>query len=420
MPDQAQWSQKHDGARVLMMLSSSLPLAGAGYAVRSHAIASHLQRHGVELDIYTKPGYPLSCLFPQKPVSPYDDVEGVRYRRIPLYPVGMGEFGPEYRERASGLIAAIARRGGHRIIHAASDMENGLPAMLASEKAGIPGVYEYRGMWHYSSAASNTWFPWTEPYQRRQRLELECGHRAKAVFAISEALKKDLVENGLPEDKITVLPNAVDVKRFAPLAPDAEIMARYNLEGRTVLGFIGSFTRYEGLENLIESVLALNWQGMPASLLLVGDGPGGYLQRLKNLHKAYGSHPAIIFTGRVPFVDVPRYYSVMDIMPFCRIPAKVCQCVPPLKPFEAMAMGKTVLVSDVAALTEIVRDGETGLVFKSGDQANLTARLGELVRDGELRHRLAEDGRKWVLAERDWHKISQRILRVYEKLLGSS
>lgn len=420
MADQTSWSVAHDGARILMMLSSSLPIAGAGYAVRSHAIATHLQKHGVDLDIYTKPGYPLSCLFPQKPVSPYDDVEGVRYRRIPLYPMGMGEYGPEYRARAAALVAAIAKKGGHKIIHAASDMENGLPAMLAAEKAAIPGIYEYRGMWHYSSAASNTWFPWTEPYQRRHRLELECGHRAKAVFAISEALKKDLIENGLPEEKITVLPNAVDVKRFAPQAPDAEIIAGYNLQGRTVLGFIGSFTRYEGLENLIESVLALNWQGLPVSLLLVGDGPGGYLQRLEDLHRAYGSHPAIIFTGRVPFEDVPRYYSVMDIMPFCRIPAKVCQCVPPLKPLEALAMGKTVLVSDVAALTEIISDGETGLVFKAGNQADLTAKLGELARNPELRQKLAVSGREWVLAERDWHKVSQRILRVYEKLLENN
>lgn len=414
------WSSQHNNARILLALSSSLPITGAGYAVRSHAIASHLLRHGVDIDVYTKPGYPLNTWTPPKEVAPHDDVEGVRYNRIPLYPVGMGEYGPEYRARAASLLAAIARRGGHSIIHAASDMENGLPAMLAAEKAGIPGIYEYRGMWHYSSAASNTWFPWTEPYKRRQNLELECGHRAKAVFAISETLKKDLAANGLPEEKITVLPNAVDAARFTPLAKDAELTARYSLAGRIVIGFIGSFTYYEGLENLMESVLALNWQGLPVSLLMVGDGGGGYLRRLKNLRRAYGDHPAIIFTGRVPFADVPKYYSVMDIMPFCRIPAKVCQCVPPLKPLEAMAMQKAVMASDVAALTEIVRDGETGLVFRAGDQADLTAKLGELVRNNDLRQRLAAGGRQWVIAERDWRDVSRKILHVYEKLLEKS
>ena len=287
--------------------------------------------------------------------------------------------------------------------------------MLAARQAGVKGIYEYRGMWHYSSAARNTWFPWTEPFQRRQRLELEAGRMADACFAISEALKADLVAGGLPEEKITVLPNAVDVERFTPLPPDGELLEKYALRDRVVVGFIGSFTAYEGLEHLLDAVLELNWRNLPVSLLLVGDGAG--LARLRELHRARGSHPAVIFTGRVPFDEVKRYYSLIDIMPFPRIPAKVCHCVPPLKPLEAMAMGKAVLVSHVAALTEIVRDGETGLVCESGNLPDLVEKLEALVTAPEMRRRLATQGRAWVLAERDWHRVSERILRVYEGLL---
>ncbi len=410
------WSAQHDDAGVLMMLSSSLPLSPSGYGVRSHAIAGHLLRHGVRLSVFTKPGYPLASWVGPQEVSPSDTVENVTYHRLPLHPVGMGEFGEAYREQASRLIAAAAKGCKARIIHAASDMETGLPAMLAARRAGIKGIYEYRGMWHFSSAARNTWFPWTEPYQRRQRLELQTGQLADACFAISEALKAELVAGGLPEDKITVLPNAVDVERFTPLPPDRELQEKYALQGRIVVGFIGSFTAYEGLESLMDAVLELNWRNHPVSLLMVGDGADN-LKRLKALHRARGSHPAIIFTGRVPFEDVKRYYSLIDIMPFPRIPAKVCQCVPPLKPLEAMSMGKTVLVSHVAALTEIVRDGETGLVFESGNLPDLVEKLEALLTSPELRRRLADKGRAWVLAERDWHKVSERILRVYERLL---
>lgn len=414
------WSACHDNARIMMMLNSSLPVTGAGYAVRSHSIATHLLDHGVDLDVYTRPGFPQNATNTPKDVSMVDQVEDVIYRRIPLYPVGMGKFGPAYREQAANLVATIAKRGGYSLIHAASDMENGLPALLGAERAEIPGIYEYRGMWHYSSAATNTWFPWTEPFRQRHQLELECGHRAKAVFAISEALKRDLVKSGLPEEKITVLPNAVDVKKFSPIPPDEEILTQYNLKGRKVVGFIGSFTAYEGLENLMDAVLSLNWEGLPVSLLLVGSGPGAYQERLKKLHEARGSHPAILFTGRVDFTEVPRYYSVMDIMPFCRIPAKVCQCVPPLKPLEALAMQKAVLVSDVEALTEMIRDGFTGLVYTAGDQRNLKSALRRLVEDDELCQRIAVQGREWVLAERDWSKVSEIILRIYEKVLESS
>lgn len=411
------WSAQHDDAGVLLMLSSSPAINPSGYGVRSHAIASSLLRHGVRLQVYTKAGYPLTSWTGAQPVQASETVEDVTYNHLPLYPVGMGEFGEAYREQAASLVAAVARRCKADIIHAASDMENGLPAMLAARKTGLPGIYEYRGMWHYSSAARNTWFPWTEPFQRRQKLELQCGQMADAVFAISEALKADLVANGLTEGKITVLPNSVDASRFVPQAPDLDLQAKYGLRGRMVIGFIGSLTAYEGLENLLDAVLELNWRGHPVSLLVVGDG-GDYLKRLKALHQARGSHPAIIFTGRVPFADVKRYYSLVDIMPFPRIPAKVCQCVPPLKPLEAMAMGKSVLASDVAALTEIVRDGETGLVCKAGDLADLVSRLEILVTSPDLRQQLASKGRAWVLAERDWAKVSKRILQVYENLLA--
>ena len=409
------WSARHGDAGVLMMLSSSLPLNPSGYGIRSHAIAGHLLRHGVRLHVNTKPGYPLTSWTGPQPVRPRDTVENVVYNRLPLYPAGVGEFGEAYREQASRLIAAVAGRCRAAIVHAASDMENGLPAMLAARQAGVKGIYEYRGMWHYSSAARNTWFPWTEPFQRRQRLELEAGRMADACFAISEALKADLVAGGLPEEKITVLPNAVDVERFTPLPPDGELLEKYDLRDRVVMGFIGSFTAYEGLEHLLDAVLELKWRNLPVSMLLVGDGAG--LARLRELHRARGSHPAVIFTGRVPFDEVKRYYSLIDIMPFPRIPAKVCHCVPPLKPLEAMAMGKAVLVSHVAALTEIVRDGETGLVFESGNLPDLVEKLEALVTAPEMRRRLAAQGRAWVLAERDWHRVSERILRVYEGLL---
>lgn len=412
----ADWSAQHKDAGVLMMLSSSLPLSPSGYGVRSHAIAGHLLRHGVRLNVFTRPGYPLTSWTGPQTVRASDTVENVVYNRLPLYPVGMGEFGEAYREQAASLIAALAHRCRANIIHAASDMECGLPSMLAAKQAGVKGIYEYRGMWHYSSAARNTWFPWTEPFQRRQRLELQTGLLADACFAISEALKAELVAGGLPEDKITVLPNAVDVKRFTPQPPDQEFLEKYGLQGRIVIGFIGSFTAYEGLEQLMDAVLELNWRGFPVSLLMVGDGADN-LKRLKSLHQARGGHPAILFTGRVPFAEVQRYYSLIDIMPFPRIPARVCQCVPPLKPLEAMAMGKAVLVSNVAALTEIVRDNETGLVFESGNLPDLVKKLEALVTMPDLRQRLAHRGRAWVLAERDWSKVSERILQVYEYLL---
>lgn len=413
------WSAAHHDSAVMMILSSSFPWQQSGYVIRSHGIVTHLLRKGVDLRVYTRPGYPLHAPARETEGEYQDIVDGVTYRRLPFYLPGEARFGAQRRDISASFLALTAQKTGVRIIHAASDGENGYPAMCAARKAGCLGVYEYRGMWHYTSASLNAWFPKTRPFRDRQELELATGHKADAVFAISEALKADLIANGLPEEKISVLPNAVDTSRFSPSAPDQEIRERYQLEGRCVIGFFGSLTNYEGLESLIDAVLELNSRGKPVSLLIVG-GSDYYLERLRRWHEVRGGHPAIIITGQVPFTEVTRYYSVVDIMAFPRINAKVCQCVPPLKPMESMAMKKAVLVSDVAALKEMVQDGETGLLCRAGDLGSLVSQLERLVDSKELRERLAAAGLEWVQRERSWDVVSERILRVYERLLGDA
>jgi glycosyltransferase involved in cell wall biosynthesis len=127
----------------------------------------------------------------------------------------------------------------------------------------------------------------------------------------------------------------------------------------------------------------------------------------------------VTFTGRVPHAEVERYYSVVDIAPFPRRPLAVCEMVSPLKPFEAMAMAKAVVVSSVAALTEIVTDGENGLVHTKGDVASLTAALRRLLDDPDLRERIAQGGLEWVRAERDWTALAGRVDQIYTDVLAA-
>ncbi|MEG2173507.1 MAG: glycosyltransferase family 4 protein, partial [Desulfovibrionaceae bacterium] len=216
-------------------------------------------------------------------------------------------------------------------------------------------------------------------------------------------------------NKILILPNAVDTSKFVPQPADRELKAALGLSDRSVVGFVGSVTNYEGLEYLIDATLELNTRGAKVSLLIVGDGNAA--EKLKDYHKLRGNHPAVVFAGRVPFDDVPRYYSIIDIMAFPRINAKVCHCVPPLKPLEAMAMGKPVIISDVAALCEIVQHEKTGLICRANDTASLAEQLGRLVEDTVLYSKISATALQWVKAERDWSTVSTRILQVYEGLL---
>jgi glycosyltransferase involved in cell wall biosynthesis len=126
----------------------------------------------------------------------------------------------------------------------------------------------------------------------------------------------------------------------------------------------------------------------------------------------------VVFTGQVPHEQVERYYSLIDIVPLPRKPVKVCEVVSPLKPFEAMAMAKTLVVSSVAALAEIVADDVTGLVHRKGDVEHLAQVLETLLDDPERRRRLAEAGRQWVRRERDWRAIARIVDDAYARLLG--
>jgi glycosyltransferase involved in cell wall biosynthesis len=125
----------------------------------------------------------------------------------------------------------------------------------------------------------------------------------------------------------------------------------------------------------------------------------------------------VTFTGRVPHKQVQRYLSLFDIAPFPRQPLAVCELISPIKPFESMAMAKAVVVSSVAALTEIVQDGKTGLVFTKGEPADLARALERLLDSRALRESLGRAAREWVIAERDWAKIVRTVDETYLQIL---
>ncbi|WP_320005702.1 glycosyltransferase family 4 protein [Maridesulfovibrio sp.] len=411
------WSAKHNGVKVVMALHNSFPHTGAGYAVRSQSIARNLTAQGVDLDVYTRPGFPWNLdSDDETTIALKDSVEGVTYNRLPLKAPDLGSNGIPYMQSSSGQWLSLFQKLKNRIVHSASSFHTGMPVAIAAQKAGIKSVYEYRGMWHYSLQSRVPWYIDAEDYELRHKYEIETGAKSDAVFSISEALREELVSYGIERKKITVLPNAVDTEIFKPLLPDESLKNSLGLDGRKVVGFIGSLTNYEGLNYLMDAVLELNYRGEKVSLLIVGDGKEKPF--MEKLHKARGNHPSIIFTGKVPFEEVGRYYSIVDVLPFPRINAKVCNCVPPLKPMEAMAMGKPVIVSNVDALCEMVQDEETGLICKADDIKSLTEQLGRILTDESLSNRLVQNATQWIHEERTWEVNCKRILQVYESLIG--
>jgi glycosyltransferase involved in cell wall biosynthesis len=238
------------------------------------------------------------------------------------------------------------------------------------------------------------------------------------VLTITDALRSEMVGRGVPGHKISVLPNGVDTLRFMPRDRDRELAAELGVGDSVVIGYVGSVLDYEGIDLLLEAVARLRARREDFHLLVVGDG-AAYDECVSKRNRL-GLQDVSTFTGRVPHDEVERYYSLVDVAPFPRKPLPVCEAVSPLKPFEAMAMGKVPVVSSVAALTEIVEHDENGLVFTKGDVGSLVEVLDRLVGDVELRARLGIAARDWVVRERDWSVLVKYLENVYATIAADT
>lgn len=403
--------------RVFYLLHNSLPYHSAGYSTRTHGLLSGLRDQNWDVRGVTRLGYPFDMpkMDELGPIGATDVVDGVSYHRLSTTP-GIQKKSPitTYVGRYVMALEAHAREELPALIHGASNHWNGLAAVSAANRLGLPSVYEVRGLWEVTRGSRDP--AWAEGgmYRFMARMEADAAANATHVLAITRALKDELINRGVDGGKITVVPNAVDTDRFTPQKRDAQLETELGLRGRTVIGYVGSILDYEGLELLIVAADKLRAERDDFAVLIVGDG--AEYEKFQVQAADLGLEKIVRFTGRVPHEDVERYYSLVDITPFPRLPLPVCEMVSPLKPFEALAMGKAVVASDVAALAEIIRPGVNGLLHRKGDVEDLTRQLRALMDDATLRENLSRKGRNWVVENRQWAHMSGIVSDVYERL----
>jgi glycosyltransferase involved in cell wall biosynthesis len=409
-----------DPRRVLYLLHNSLPYASSGYATRTHGL---LREIGREWDVsgVTRPGFPFDTPLPDVPgaVPDRESIDGVDYRRLTTTR-GSWKKNPVtgYVERYASALTPLVRAERPFALHAASNHWNGLTAVETARRFGVKSVYEVRGLWEITRGSRNPDWRDSGMFRYVARMEADAARGADRVIAITGGLRDELVARGVPEDKIAVLPNGVDSHRFRPIGKDLDLERQLGLSGKTVIGYIGSILDYEGIDHLVRAAAKLAATRADFHVLLVGDGAEREeYEALASELGVLGNH--VTFTGRVPHDQVERYYSVVDIAPFPRLPLEVCELVSPLKPFEAMAMAKAVVVSSVRALDEVIHDGKTGLVHAKGDVDDLTRCLSLLMDDPSLRRRLGARAREWVARERDWAVLGRRLSVIYDELAAS-
>lgn len=410
-----------DNRAVLSVLAQSLPHRSGGYATRSHGVITGLRDLGWHMEAVTRLGFPYDR-WPVKSktfVKAADVVDGITYNRLlePGERVYDNTPMASYINRFAQGIAEHAVRHRASLIHASSFQNNGLAGLQAARRLGIPFVYEMRGLEDLMKVSRRPEFAQTESYQYMTGLENHIVANADLTFVITEALREEMIRRGGPADRIVVLPNGVHTANFEPRARDEELAAELGVTGKTVIGYAGGLVDYEGIELILQAADALRRERDDFHVIIVGDGH--HEARLHGLAAELGLADVVTFTGRVPHSEVPRYLSLFDITPFPRLPLPVCELISPIKPFEAMAMGKAVISSSVAALTEIVAPDERGLVFEKGSAEDLTRCIRRYLDSPELRAQMAQQAREWVLAERDWSDVVTIADEAYHRVLGT-
>jgi PEP-CTERM/exosortase A-associated glycosyltransferase len=254
-------------------------------------------------------------------------------------------------------------------------------------------------------------------YRLTRTLETHALQRAAAITTICEGLRADIVARGIAAEKVTVIPNAVDIEAFATDGqPDLALQRQLGLHNARVLGFIGSFYAYEGLHLLLQAMPLMLAHAPDVRLLLVGGGPQN--EALQALAAQLGIADKVVFTGRVPHDLVQRYYDLIDVLVYPRVSMRLTELVTPLKPLEAMAQGRLLVASDVGGHRELIEDGRTGVLFKSGDPAALAEKTLALLADAARWPALRGQARHFVETSRNWRNSVDRYQSVYAAVLG--
>lgn len=299
-------------------------------------------------------------------------------------------------------IIEVAEEENAEVIHAHVPYRVGIPALRAARKLGIPFIYEMRGMWEESAVASGRWKSGGLAYRRFRRMETKVLRAADSVICISQTLRREAISRGVNENKISVVPNAVDAE---VVRIESELLheMKNKLDEKLVVGYIGSLRELEGVDLTAEAVSILKNRGIDVNFFVLSSQSG------QNELRAYCDELGIAensyIVGPVPHDQVAPFYDLIDVFVVSRPDTRVTRLVTPLKPFEAMRSGTAVVMADLPALAEIVEDGETGRLYPAENSQELAKIIDELMLDGELREYLGRNAASWVIANRTWRSV---------------
>ncbi|WP_206445651.1 glycosyltransferase [Agrococcus sp. KRD186] len=393
---------------VLHLLTNSLPHTQSGYTVRSHEVLKAQREAGLSPTAMTRVGYPV--VVGGLRAAALDVVDGIEYHRA--LPARLASTPDGRLVQQADALAKLAGRVRPAVLQTTTHYPNALVVREVAEALGLPWAYEVRGM------LEQTWVAGLGSDEARERAmaserflltrerEAEMASAADVVFTLSRSMRDDLSERGVPRERIHLVPNGIDpalLERALPTPAAARAAVGLPQEGFWV-GSTSSLVDYEGFDVLLDAVRLARADGHDVRALLVGDGAAR--KALEMQAQRSGLEGTVVFTGRVPTDAVAAYRDALDVFVVPRHDRAVTRTVSPLKPIEAMASGRPLLVSALPPLLDSIGEElqTLGASVPAGDAGALAARIVELSVDEAARLRLAALGRTRAAA-RTWRSV---------------
>lgn len=398
--------------KILHILDHSLPLH-SGYAFRSQNIFKAQMDMGYNPVILTSPKHEESL---KKTTPGVEDINGFTYYRSGLIPASRCPMAAELNlmHTLYKRLLQVINIEKPDIIHAHSPVLNAIPAIRAAKVMNLPLVYEIRAFWEDAAVDHGTYQENSWKYRLTRSIETWVCKKVDHVAILCNGLKSDLISRRIPAGKISPVFNGVNPSEFRSVPPDQKFLTAWDLKGKKVIGFVGSFYKYEGLNLLVDAFAQISASHENARLLLVGGGE--MADKLTVQIKKLGIKNKVVMPGRIPHERIAGVYALIDILAYPRYSMRLTELVTPLKPLEAMAMGKALVASDVGGHRELIKNHKTGLLFSAGDIEDLSDKIDLILNNKVLETALQKQGNQWVTQHHTWKATTAVYQTIYANL----
>ncbi len=250
-----------------------------------------------------------------------------------------------------------------------------------------------------------------------EQIELKMIQHADRAFCVSNQLKSHFISRGIDEKKIEVITNGVDVSRFNPEIPCQFVTKKYNLHKKTVIGFVGSFHYWHGVDNLIQLISEIVTLNPGVVFMMVGRG-GALKSDLDRFIREINLEDLVFCTGFVPHEEIPAYINAMDIV-VAPYPPLEFFYYSPVKIYEYLACGKPVVTTGIGQIAELIENGKTGLLCDPEDTKALIEAVQQLIRNHKMRASIGRNASGFITSNHTWEHKARQLSALCEEVLRS-